>query len=572
MDKDLTETINQNGVKEHNFYKKYESKNEMLDYTGITIDKIKNIGANALPIFYKTKKNIGIFSVCAYRIAEKSFNKDFDKAITINGYRLRTWFLFKKGIKFFSKGAYTYYFNIYNCKIDTTFLLQCPIHNIINFSFIRGEEHIKLNIIYDIFNFTKGRGRTSCLYKYDNVDAVCYFRQGKKNSLHITIRKKNKTDKFSNKCKVFFAWLLSKISPGKDIILLFEKMCSKYEESASVVYEKLIDKGFSNCYFIITSASAHVPFIKDQYKKNIIWAYSFKHFYYFFRCKKFISSEAIGHAFELRSANRFAYNKILSKDIEYIFLQHGVMYMISLDAKARGGVRKGADMPLKSKVVVSSQLEAKHFIDYAGFKEKDLLITGLPFFDKTFKNANADHILIMITWRPWEYNIIKGDLKKSAYYNMVEQVINNIPDKYLNKVWILPHPLFRDIFNKTDLNKFLPHSNLLSYDRVLQETALLITDYSSIAYSAFYRGSNVIFCWEELEKCMEQYGGHLLLNELNVFGDISLDYNDIAGLVEKNYCTEQNSLYKTRFKEIVAFNDNKNTERLVNQLQKAKFI
>lgn len=570
MERDFTEEINQNDIMNDCSYNESELKNLEPDCEDITIEKIKNIAANALPIFYKTKKTIGVFSLCAYRIAEEHFDKNFDKTISINGKKFKTWFLFKKGIKFFRKGKYTYYFNLYNCKMDTNVLLQYPIHSVIRFSFTKKEKNIELHIIYDIFNFTKGRGRTSCLYQYDNVDAVCYFRQGKKNSFHMTIRKKNETDKFKIRVKVFFAWLLAKVSPTKDIILLFEKMCNKYEESASVVYEKLIDKGFSNCYFIIIPSSPHVSFIKNQYKKNIIWAYSFKHFYYFFRCKKFVSSEAIGHAFELRNANRFAYKKLLNKENQYIFLQHGVTYMIPLNCKIRSGVRKGADMPLKSRVVVSSALEAKHFIDCAKFDEKDLLITGLPFFDKMYKKKDAEHIFIMPTWRPWEYNIIKGDLKKSSYYNMVEQIINNIPNEYLKKVWILPHPLFKDVLNKTDLNKYIP--DLPSYDMVLRETALLITDYSSIAYSAFYRGSNVIFCWEELEKCMEQYGGHLLLNELNVFGDISLDYKDISELVEKNYCTEQNSLYRQKFKQIVEFDDNKNTERFIKKLEEIKFI
>ena len=100
----------------------------------------------------------------------------------------------------------------------------------------------------------------------------------------------------------------------------------------------------------------------------------------------------------------------------------------------------------------------------------------------------------------------------------------------------------------------------------------MITDYSSIAYSAFYRGANIIFAWEELEECMQQYKSHLMLNEDNVFGDISYKYDDIKNLVENNYLKEQKTKYVKRYKRIVEFNDSKNTDRLIQMLKNDKII
>ena len=83
------------------------------------------------------------------------------------------------------------------------------------------------------------------------------------------------------------------------------------------------------------------------------------------------------------------------------------------------------------------------------------------------------------------------------------------------------------------MEKMIP--KIISYDKILEETALLITDYSSIAYSAFYRGANVIFAWEELEECMEKYESHLMLNKDNVFGDVSYKFSDINRLIGESY-------------------------------------
>jgi CDP-glycerol glycerophosphotransferase (TagB/SpsB family) len=153
---------------------------------------------------------------------------------------------------------------------------------------------------------------------------------------------------------------------------------------------------------------------------------------------------------------------------------------------------------------------------------------------------------------------------------MVNNIIKNIPKEYYDNLYVLPHPLILDKLKNTDLNKWIP--DIISYDKILEDTALLITDYSSISYSAFYRGANVIFCWEELDECMNNYNSHLMLNKKNAFGDISYKYEDIYELVKKNYLKPQRENYKKNYKKIVEFNDNKNTDRLIEYLKKDNII
>jgi len=176
----------------------------------------------------------------------------------------------------------------------------------------------------------------------------------------------------------------------------------------------------------------------------------------------------------------------------------------------------------------------------------------------------------MPTWRPWDYNTLISDYSHSSYYNMVLNIYNNIPENLKEKVIILPHPLVMEMFKKTPLGKYIP--KVISYDLILQDTALLITDYSSIAYSAFYRGSNVIFVWKELEECMANYKGHLMLNENNVFGNVVYDYISLGQVVTQNYMKPQQEKYVKAYDKIVEFRDNKNTERLINLLKKDKII
>lgn len=535
------------------------------------ITTLKEVVTNLFPIFFKRKNNIGILSICAYRINNKCANKKFKKYIIINDKKIEVRTFFKQGIKLLRIGKYTYFLNIYKVKFDMSHLKTCPLQNILKITFEFDTEKLEVPIVYNIIHLNKHKGYTSKIYSIPESDnLVCFFRQGRGNATSITVRKVNITDSKMERIKIFFAWLLSKLMPKSNKVLLYEKELDKYEESAAMVYEKLLDMGYSNAMFVIKKSSNHVQFIKDKYKKNIIWAYTFKHYLEFFRGKKFIGSESLVHIIELRVANKYITTKLQKKRYKYVFLQHGVMYMVSLDSENRSFFRKGVEMPKDAKIVVSSKTEADHFVELAGFNYEDLYITGLPFYDRTIKKPEADKIAIMPTWRPWDYNILISDYEKSTYYNMVLNIYNNIPIELKNKVIILPHPLVINNFKKTPLGKYIP--DVISYDLILEDTALLITDYSSIAYSAFYRGANVIFVWNELEECMRNYGGRLMLNESNVFGDIIYEYNQTAKIVLDNYLKPQQEKYVEAYDKIVEFRDRKNTERLVELLKRDKII
>lgn len=535
-----------------------------------SIKDLRGVFVNLFPIFYKGKNKIGIFSMCAYRIPIENKNDDFKKYMNINNTQFKLQTLFKKGIGLKVK-KYMYYINVYRVSINTDELTDMPVQNVCFIDLVSDKTTLTLPIVYNAIYYKNYLGKTGLLYKYKGRNLVCYFRQTKMNSIGLTIRENNVTDNLFIRFKIHIAHFLSLITPKSNVILLYEKESNKYEESASMVYERLIDLGYDNAKYIIRKSSKHNEFIKDKYKKNIIYAFTFKHFYTFFKCHKFIGTETVPHSIELRAKCSVITRKMIKKNYKQVFLQHGVMYMVALNPTSRGAFLKGGnEMPNDAKIVVSSELEKKHFIDLGGFAEEDLYVTGLPFYDRTKKNKDADKITIMLTWRSWEYNILRSNYKKSPYYQMVKSILDNIPKEYKDKVYVLPHPLILEQFKQTDLVNMIP--NIISYDKILEETSLLITDYSSIAYSAFYRGSNVIFAWEQLDECMKNYKSHLMLNKTNVFGDVSYEYKDINNLVKINYLKPQDKLYIKRYKQIVEFDDNKNTDRLIEKLKEDGII
>ncbi len=459
--------------------------------------------------------------------------------------------------------------NLYIIKIPLEDLITGKIHNKPFFIYKYDEDTIeKWSLRYSILG-KKRKYLNSKIKIIEDKNTSMYVRESAKNRLIITVREINKTDYRKEQLKINLAYILSKFVP-KTKIVMYEKHSEKYEESASMVYETLINQGYKNVYYIINRDNLILQTLDNKYKKNIIYKYSFKHYILFFSAKAFIGTESPGHAIDLRIANKHASQRIYNDKFKYVFLQHGVMYMVSLDSKGRSFFRKDGGMPINSKIVVSSELEAKHFIDLAGFERKDLYITGLPKYDKNILSDNADKIVVMLTWRPWEYNILRNDIYNSPYYKTLKKIIDSIPDRMKDKIILMPHPLTLESLQNSELSNYILDDFI--YDNVLKDTKVLITDYSSIAYDSFYRGSNVIFYWEEKDFCMEQYEGHLMLNDDNAFGPICYNVNELPKIIEEEYNNKQKKEYISKYEKIVEFHDNKNTDRLINLLKQDKII
>lgn len=522
---------------------------------------------NKLPLYFNVGKKMRIISFFAFNSPVKTELKDL--YVTISGNEYKPHFYAKKKKSKHHKGIYS---------------LTVPVEDMINNA---AKENVCM--CYDF-----EREKVSCVMKYFSLignlfiglrgpmnvhketKTVALFRQTQNNQMIVYTRSRNVTDKIIERLKQTVAFALSFLwcsKKAKKLVLLFEKNSSKYEESASVLYEKLIDEGYTNAYFIVDKNYEFLDRIPEKYRKNIIYKYTFKHYLYFFKSKTFIGTEAIAHSFDLKTCNLLPLFKISRKNLNYVFLQHGVMYMVSLDSESRE-MFKRKELTGKYRVIVSSKAESDHFTTLGRHLEEDIYISGLPKFDRNTLNDDADKIVIMPTWRPWEINTARSDFSETPYFKMLMKLYDNVPDELKEKVIILPHPLIVNELSKASPDVTEKVVTNARYDDILKTAKLLITDYSSIAYDSFYRGSNVIFYWEEKDYCMAQYGPStkLMLNEENVYGDFFYNEEDLSEAILRNYNNPQSEEYKLRYSKLVDYHDGKNTERLIDFLKKDGII
>lgn len=518
---------------------------------------------NLLPFYIKDRNKMRCISLFTFTTPVKTRLCDTYITVGENEYKP----------KFFANTSKLskHHFGLYSFSIPVEDVVDMPATNMVALCYKnKFDKLVQCHIIYCALFYRFFFGLRGPILRERETDTVAVFRQSKNNRLNVYVRSWIKSDMAIERIKQSVAFLVSQFwhtNKAKKLVLLYEKNSSKYEESASVTFEELVDKGYRYAYFIVDRDYEYIDRIPEKYRKNIVYKHTFKHYLYFFRAKTFIGTEALVHAIDLKTFNVFALKKISDKDINYVFLQHGVMYMVSLDSEARGMFnRKRLDK--KYRVVVSSQAEADHFTQLGRHLPQDLYVTGLPKFDRNEMSPDADKIVIMPTWRPWEINLARDDFRQTDYFKMVMRIYNAVPEELKDNVVILPHPLIVNELHHLDENLAEKMVVGARYDDILKQTRVLITDYSSIAYDAFYRGSRVIFYWEEKDYCLAQYGPStkLMLNEENVYGDFFYNTEGLSESIRSNYDNSQNPEYVERYSHIVQFNDGKNTERLINFL------
>ena len=207
----------------------------------------------------------------------------------------------------------------------------------------------------------------------------------------------------------------------------------------------------------------------------------------------------------------------------FTFLQHGV---IKDDISAWLNVKR-IDL-----FVTSTPAEHASIVDddtrYV-FTSKEVVRTGLPRFDRlrelgsAVSEAEQRMILITPTWRDW----LSAPLKLGSYRR---EVASTFPDSDYAANWLgllrsdalralcheqglrigfLPHPNMQPILNGLDLPD---HVDALTYtDHDVQDlfvrAAVLVTDYSSVAFNAAYVDRPVVYFQFDAERV--KLGGHL---------------------------------------------------------------
>lgn len=332
-------------------------------------------------------------------------------------------------------------------------------------------------------------------------------------------------------------WLVSDriISAGDNGQALFEYL-SKNPIRGVVPYFAISKQ--SSDYLLMRKFGKVVPYGSLKYK------------ILFLRCKVVVSSAADEYVI-----NAFGKNRKIMKcfyRFKFVFLQHG----ITKDDQTKWLNRFNKNISL---VVTAAVPEYRSFLSNKEYyyTEKQVKLLGFPRHDKLLDGSRKEDkiILIMPTWREaiaGEFDQESGKRlpnKKFAetdYYRNYNDLINDeailkLLEKNGYKIRFIIHPAFLQEAEKFKKNSFVEiPTTAQNYSAEFKRAALLITDYSSVAFDfALLRKPIIYYQFDkEVFFCSHLYKEGYFDYERDGFGPVCKSKMEIISVLRA--CMEDN--------------------------------
>lgn len=366
----------------------------------------------------------------------------------------------------------------------------------------------------------------------------------------------------------------SKVQRSKnDDLWLFADMAFKADDNAEHLY-RYIAKNHpeQNIIFALRKNSKDYERLQKEGFK-LIDPKGLKFKYCLHKADKVISSHIDKYIF-----NAFGGDTLKTKD--FIFLQHGV---IKDNLSAWLNKRKIDCFITATKAEYKSI--AKDYNEYK-FSSKEVVLTGLARHDNLLKNNTTPlkQILIMPTWRQYLVGEIQsfGKRKKrdnfvqSKYYRhwkafLDSKILRDLMQKYHYQIIFNPHPRIQPYLKDFELNSYIRLSEGSCLQKLFIESALLITDYSSVAFEMAYLKKPVLYYQFDKE---EFFANHIYQQgyfsyEEDGFGAVSYTEEELLKELENLLAKDCKSdePYKSRIENTFEFRDGKCCERIYKKIK-----
>ena len=318
-------------------------------------------------------------------------------------------------------------------------------------------------------------------------------------------------------------------------------------------------------YFTVSGDSKDYGRLKRDYG-NVLPFYSVKQRLVYLFADKIISShpdENILNPFYGKNGD--LYSGLITCD-KY-FLQHGV----TKDNISKWIRKYDKDLSL---ILTVSDIERESFLgkDY-NYPDEVVQTLGFPRFDKLENKDVKKQILIMPSWRE---DIQKNEfrLKKSKYFKGLNSLLNNKElIEYCKsngyRLVFRPHPNLFKFIDLFDLNDDIIVEDEKTYNCLFNESMLLVTDYSSVAFDFAYLKKPVVY-YQYSDDYNFDLSESYFDYETMGFGEVIKNETDLINLIKSYIDTDcsMKEVYNQRVDDFYKYTDKKNSTRVYNWIQK----
>ncbi len=320
--------------------------------------------------------------------------------------------------------------------------------------------------------------------------------------------------------------------------------------------------------YAIDKASIDYKKVADLGK--VIQFGSISHWMHYFAAKKNISSQKEGKP---NAALCFVLEVYFGARKNRVYLKHG----IAKDAQRWIYY----DVSKLNLLCCAAHREYDFIKDNFGYPETSLALTGLCRFDNLMsEHETKRQILVMPTMREWLRIISSDTMKYEETENFCESEYFLTWSSFLNspklskilvdndlKLLFYPHPSMQkyvEEFHLTNPNIIVADAGCYDIQQLLMESAMLITDYSSIYFDFAYMEKPLIYYQFDYEKYRRgQYQQGYYRYDEDGFGPVVMQEAQLLEVIEKmvNSNLEMPEVYRDRAKNFYAFRDQNNCER-----------
>ena len=353
------------------------------------------------------------------------------------------------------------------------------------------------------------------------------------------------------------------------------------KDNAEHLYRYLLTQDASkrnDIYFLLSPDSPDFERVKEYgrvLKYDSVWH----------KLKFFDSSFIISAAANNLATSPFGRSEAVYRDLcdfEFVYLRHGVSH----NDQSEWLNKLNKNMRI---LVATCKPEYKGILegDY-GYTEREVRLTGLPRYDN-LRDERQKIISILPTWRKnLEGEMIPRtskrtyvpDFKDTDYFQFYNSLINDkrllrAMRKHGYKGFFYLHPVFAEQYKDFKSSSLIKvGKGIADYQQIFAESALMVTDFSSVAFDFAYLKKPVIYSQfdEETFYKNHSWGKGYFTYRNDGFGPVTTTLDETVNtLIEyiENDCVMKQE-YVDRVEAFFAYTDRNNCKRVYEAIEEVE--
>lgn len=318
-----------------------------------------------------------------------------------------------------------------------------------------------------------------------------------------------------------------------------------------------------DAYYVIDEQSPEMKNLEGL--GNITFFRSQEHVRLFFEAERFIGSHHPQYLYPTRAP---LYSKAARG--KKVFLQHGVMgtkWMVPNYGRDAAGFH--TDL-----FIVSSEREKNMVVMDFGYDPAEVAVTGLSRFDTLLAEDTEvvrNQVLIIPTWRDWlgsTEGFLQSEYFRAWHGLLLDERLGALAREHDLEIVFILHPnmqKFHEQFRDVPFRVVIQGE--IEVQKLLKQSALLITDFSSVGFDFSFLDKPVIYYQFDRDQFIGSWGSHLDLDN-DLPGPVQSSSESLLAEVRERIDAgyEMQPVYKSRAARFLAYKDTRNNERIFEQV------